>query len=213
MSKIKIMIECDDQDEALSVMKVLTGADDEDSTVSEKPKNDKPKQEKPKEEKPKEEKSVSDIDADDAVVDSDGMPYDASVHSSTRAVNADGTWKALRGKADAAKAARAAFKASGGSVSAPVETEDNGLPGVKADDTPELPGADVIPTAQPITMAEFTAKATAVLASKKIDDAGIVQVYLDATGQTNAKSAAKSLGTNESMRRAAFDRLTEIENA
>ena len=209
MSKIKIVIECDDEGEARSIMETLTSRAAQEPVVLEAPAA-------PQAAAPVAGKSAPVIDADDAVVDSDGMPYDAAIHTTTRTVNADGTWKAQRGKADAAKAARAAFKASGGSVVAPTETEDDGLPGLpgaKAGDAPGLPGADAIPPAQPVTMAEFTAKATAVLKSGKIDDTGIVQVYLDATGQPDAKSAAKSLGTNESMRRAAFDRLTEIENA
>ena len=138
------------------------------------------------------------------------MPFDDTVHAKSRQVNKDGTWKAQRGKTAEAKAARAAFKASGGDVTAPDAVP--GLPGTKSDDAiPGLPGAENIPEAPPISMAEFTAKATAVLKSGKVDNAGIVQIYLKATGQIDAGEAAKMLGTNESMRRTAVDMLTEIE--
>lgn len=153
-------------------------------------------------------------DPDDAAFDSDGMPFDAAVHATSRAVNADGTWKAQRGKAEEAKAARAAFKASGGGIDAPADVEENeapGLPGTKKT-APALPGAEKIPPATPVTFEDFVAKATAVLEGGKADNEAVLQVYRDATGQSDTNEAAKTLQTNESMRRKAVDLLTELEN-
>lgn len=208
MSKITITVECDDAEDARSVIDQLTGRSD--AAVTTAPAT-------PAAEKTTKPAEQTKSDVDDVVTDSDGMPWDEAVHASSRAVNTDGTWKARKGQAQAAKDARAAFKASGGDVAPPVETptEDAaaGLPGTKAEDAvPGLPGADAIPPADPVTMADFTAKATAVLKAGKIDNDGIVAMYLEVTGQSDTNDAVKSFQTNESMRRAAVDRLTEIEN-
>lgn len=150
----------------------------------------------------------SDVDAD--VVDSDGMPYNAEVHATTREVNKDGTWKAQRGKGDQAKAARAAFKAEGGDIDAP-KTEAPGLPGTGTK-APGLPGAENIPAADPVTYADFVAKATAVMESGKIDSDGICALYCEVTGDTDVSVAAGKFETNESLRVEAVKRMTEIEN-
>lgn len=207
MSKITITVECDDAEDARSVIDQLTSRSD--AAVTTAPAT--PSAEKTT-------KPVEEIksDVDDVVTDSDGMPWNEAVHASSRAVNTDGRWKARNGQAQAAKDARAAFKASGGDIDPPVDAStegDAGLPGTKAeDDVPGLPGADAIPPADPVTMADFTAKATAVLKSGKIDNPGIIAMYLEVTGQSDTNEAVKSFQTNETMRRAAVDRLTEIEN-
>lgn len=209
MSKITITVECDDAEEARSVIDQLTGRSD--TAITTVPST-------PVAEKTSAPAEQTKTDVDSIVTDSDGMPWDEAVHSTSRAVNADGTWKARKGQAQAAKDARAAFKASGGNVAPPDDTTaedaDDGLPGTaKSDDAATgLPGADAIPPADPVTMADFTAKATAVLNSGKIDNDGIIAMYLDVTGQSDTNEAVKSFQTNESMRRAAVERLTEIEN-
>ena len=196
MSKIIITVECDDEADARSVLDKLTNRAAAPEVAPEKTAA------------PVEQTKSDDVD--DVVTDSDGMPWDEAVHASSREVNTDGTWKARRGKATEAKAARAAFKASGGDVTAPVVEEAPGLPGTK---TSALPGADAIPPAEPITFDAFVEKATAVLASKKIDNAGISALYCEVTGEADVGAAAAKLETNETMRRAAVDKLTEIENA
>lgn len=197
MSKITITVECDDAEEARAVVDQLTNRAAAPEATTEK--TDAPI-----------EQTKSD-DVDDVVTDSDGMPWDEAVHASSRAVNTDGTWKARKGQAAAAKTARAAFKASGGGVEPPVvEEAPVGLPGTK---TSALPGADAIPSAEPVTFDAFVEKATSALASKKIDNAGISALYCEVTGETDVGAAAAKLETNETMRRVAVEKLTEIENA
>lgn len=209
MSKITITVECDDADDARSVIDQLTNRAVAPQVTTE-------KTAAPVEQTKTVEEVKAPLDPDDAAVDSDGMPWSEAVHASSRAVNTDGTWKARKGQAAAAKTARAEFKASGGNVKAPAgdATEEapatNGLPGVKT--APGLPGAENIPTAEPVTFDQFVEKATAVLASEKIDGEGISALYCDVTGETDVAEAAAKLETNETMRRAAVDRLTEIEN-
>lgn len=146
-------------------------------------------------------------DPDEVVVDADGMPYSADYHTAKRTMTEDGLWKARRGKAVEANRARDVFKAGGADVEAPVIEDEI----EKSDDAPLLPGADAIPDPEPVTMAQFTAKATSALSAGKVDNAGIVALYLEVTGQPDAKSAAQMLQSNESMRRAIVDRLTELE--
>ena len=201
MSKITITVECEDADDARSVIDQLTGRSDAAVTTATPA-------------APAEKTEVKEaVDPDDAAVDSIGMPHNEDYHASSRAVNADGTWKARRGKTEQAKEAAAAFKAAGGNVTAPATDAAPGLPGTKADDAaPGLPGADAIPPAEPVTMADFTAKATAVLKSGKITNEEIIEMYHEVTGQTDTNEAVKMFQTNESMRRAAVEELTEIEN-
>ena len=205
MSKITITVECDDAEEARAVVDQLTNRAAAPEATTEK--TDAPI-----------EQTKSD-DVDDVVTDSDGMPWDEAVHASSRAVNTDGTWKARKGQAAAAKTARAAFKASGGDVEPPVvEEAPVGLPGTKTSALPgtktsALPGADAIPSAEPVTFDAFVEKATSALASKKIDNAGISALYCEVTGETDVGAAAAKLETNETMRRVAVEKLTEIENA
>ena len=201
MNKITIQIECEDADEARSVIDQLT----ERSAAAPVTKTDDVKTDV----------KAAELDPDEVVVDSDGMPHDEAVHASSREVNQDGTWKARRGKAKEATAARAAFKAAGGSVDAPVVEEDvkvPGLPGTAEKTATGLPGVDKIPTAQPVTMEDFAAKASAVMESGKINGDELVAMYLEVTDQTDTAAAVKIFETNESMRRAAVERLTEIEN-
>ena len=208
MSKITITVECEDAEDARSVIDQLTGRSDAVTTS----KASETTQEKT--EAPVEQVKSDNTNPDDAVVDSIGMPHNEDYHASSRAVNADGTWKARRGKTKQAREATAAFKAAGGGVEAPDVGEDApaGLPGTKADDATGLPGAAAIPPAKPVTMAEFTAKATAVLKSGKISNDEIIELYQEVTGQTDTNEAVKMFQTNESMRRAAVEELTEIEN-
>ncbi len=78
---------------------------------------------------------LAETTVDRSAVDGDGMPYDAAVHSDPPSFTGKGIWKAQRGKAEAAEAARAAWKARGGTVvvapvvaAAPVVTAMPGMP-------------------------------------------------------------------------------------
>lgn len=130
----------------------------------------------------------------DADVDSDGMPYNPAVHTETRATNADGTWKARRGKADEAKEARAAFKAGGGNEEAPAD-----LPGT-TDETPTLPGAEALPAdaPAPVSFDEMATKASEALNSGKISQPDLMALYAKHGGV----NAVQELQTNETARAA-----------
>ena len=129
----------------------------------------------------------------DAEVDSENMPYNPAVHTETRAVNADGTWKARRGKADEAKQAREAFKAGGGAEEAPAE-----LPGANA--TPSLPGVDALPAdaPKPVSFEEMSAKAAAALNSGAISQPDLMKLYAKHGGE----NPVATLQTNETARAA-----------
>jgi len=137
--------------------------------------------------------------------DKDGMLYDDALHSSNRAVNADGTWKARKGMAQQAKDARAAFKAGGGNVNAPEVTEEptampgmtgmTGMPATKTDDAPE-----------PVTLNQLITKSSGMLTRAMIDHDGIGKLYAK-LGITDSNVFA----TNESLRAAMFNELCVIE--
>jgi hypothetical protein len=132
-------------------------------------------------------------DEGDAAVDADGMPWNGDYHSDSRAVNADGTWKARRGKSEEAKAARAAFKAGGGNESAPdvsersTPAEDTGLPG--ADEDGGLPGAEETVDEREFSLAQVVTMAKAALTEGKTDNAGIQGLYIKASGADTAQAA------------------------
>lgn len=116
--------------------------------------------------------------------DADGMPYDESVHSDPPSFTADGLWRARRGKADEAKAARAAFKAGGGNEEPPadIQTRTADIPGMA------MPGATapVAETAAPVTLEDAMAKAAAALADGKIDRGQLIGIYKQTTGVDDA---------------------------
>lgn len=138
----------------------------------------------------------------DDETDSEGMPYDPDIHAESRALNADGTWRAKRGKSSAEKAARAAFKASGGAVTPPVVEEEpkrSGMPG--------MPGAKpVVNEGTPVTFDQLLSKTTGMMDRGKIDYDGIMGLYAE-VGITDPET----LETNESFRAALYAKLCEIE--
>lgn len=159
--------------------------------------------------------SVAQREDDDAPtvndVDADGMPYDASVHSDPPQFTAKGIWRAQRGKADEAQAARNAWKAGGGNVTpAPAA-----LPGGEPETTapPALPGADTAP--EPVTYDDFVAKAAEMLGDGSIDQERLAAIYTDATGVSGTrdeivKGAGEVLFTNETARAKAYAALCAV---
>lgn len=139
------------------------------------------------------------IAADRSAVDGDGMPYDAAVHSDPPSMTTKGLWKSQRGKATEADAARAAFKARGGNVTAPVTTP---AAVVAAPVVAAMPGMPVLPVAAaPVSMEQVIAAASAAQA-RGVSVERIQGVYA-VIGLTDAAQ----FDTNETMR-AAF--VTEI---
>lgn len=132
-------------------------------------------------------------------VDKDGLPYDPEIHATPKSQTADGLWRAKRGKADEANAARDAFKAAGGAVVAPVVTAMPGMPGATAPVT--APRA-----AEPISYDKLIDKTVGMMQRSKIDADGVMKLY----GEVGIIDPA-SLETNESQRAALFGKLCEIE--
>jgi len=152
----------------------------------------------------------------DSDVDSDGMPYDPDIHTETKAVNADGTWKARRGKADEAKAAREAFKAAGAGVTPPAAVVETtvapAMPGsapAPAATRPGMPGA--APAPAPVSFDRVFSKLTGMFEAGKIDSPTALQFYEKSAGTSDAAAAANIYQTNETARASLFKLLCEIE--
>ena len=136
------------------------------------------------------------VAADRSAVDGDGMPYDAAVHSDPPTFTSKGLWKAQRGKADAAEAARAAFKARGGPIAAPAPVV-LAAP-VTAPAALAMPGMPVAPTPAPVPVTiEQVYEATAAATARGIIPDRIVAIY----GQIGLTEMAQ-FDTNESIRAA-----------
>lgn len=135
------------------------------------------------------------VAADRSAVDGDGMPYDAAVHSDPPTFTGKGLWKAQRGKADAAEAARAAFKARGGPIAATVPAP---VAPVTAPAVLAMPGMPVAPTPAPAPVTiEQVYEATAAATARGIIPDRIVAIY----GQIGLTDMAQ-FDTNESIRAA-----------
>lgn len=151
--------------------------------------------------------------------DADGMPYNEAVHSDPPAFTADGLWRARRGKADEAKAARAAFKAGGGDVTPPADVqtraeEPAAAPAAPAT-APAAPAAPVVEAQPPVTLEAVYGKATEMLESGNIDGAGLRALYKETTGVDGSDDeiptlAGAVLQVNETARAALMEKLNAI---
>lgn len=118
----------------------------------------------------------------DVTVDADGMPYDAEVHSESRALTAAGLWKAQRGKAAQAEAARAAFKAKGGTVAPPADLPVTaaampGLPTTAA--AAAMPGLPVAAVSRaPVSFEAVVAKLTDLMSRGKVAATELGAIYI-----------------------------------
>lgn len=152
--------------------------------------------------------------------DADGMPYNEAVHSDPPAFTADGLWRARRGKADEAKAARAAFKAGGGDVTPPADvqtrTEEPAAAPAAPVAAPAAPAAAPVAEAQPpVTLEAVYGKATEMLESGNIDGAGLRALYKETTGVDGSDDeiptlAGAVLQVNETARAALMEKLNTI---
>lgn len=147
-------------------------------------------------------------------LDGDGMPYDAAVHANPPSMTEDGLWRAKRGKADEAKAARAAFKAKGGNVAAPV-----GLPtaAVVAPAAAALPGMPGMPSAlpadapEPISLDRVIEKITGMLTRNKLSEQVLAGLYQKHSGVADPAASFGVFNSNESARANLFGELCTIE--
>ena len=131
--------------------------------------------------------------------DRDDMPWNPDYHSTPKSFTEDGMWRAKRGKADEAKAARAAFKAAGGVVVAPT------MPVMPTAAMPVMPvTAPILPP--PVPFERLVQKITGMMQRGKVDGASIATLY----AKVGATSGAQ-FETNESLRAALFTELCQIE--
>jgi hypothetical protein len=139
--------------------------------------------------------------------DADGMPYNAEYHANPPSTTADGKWRAKRGHADAANAARAAFLAGGGNVEPPAATEEPA--GV-----PDLPGAAALPESapEPITYDTLVAKIVEQMGSGKLESPTLSAMYRKHAGTTDATQVSAELQVNESARAAFYADLCDLDD-
>lgn len=145
--------------------------------------------------------------------DGDGMPWNPEYHSDPRSFTADGLWRAKRGSADAAKDARAKFKAAGGvtvSVTAPTEAAYAAIASHAAmpDTTVRMPTmpvtAPILPP--PVSMDALVTKITGMMQRGVINVDTVSSLYQ----RVGIKDGAEC-GTNETARSALFAELVAIE--
>lgn len=150
-------------------------------------------------------------------LDVHGMPWNEAYHSTARTINADGSYKALKGKATECKAAVAAFKAAGGNQPAPAAdtfTVQTGIPASLPGATAPaagLPGAirteDMAP---PVSQAQLEEKMIGMINRGLLDPASTYGELLDRHGVDRGDPAAV-LSTNETLRAAVFADCCTIE--
>lgn len=150
--------------------------------------------------------------ADTPDLDSNGMSWNAEIHTSTKTLNADGSWKAARGKADEAKAAVSAFKAGGGNVTAPETAPAAGMPtGMPAAGgmPGAAPAADTRDMAPPVTQATLEEKIIGMMGRGQLAQDKYAEL-LTKHGIDLADPSAV-LSTNETLRAALYADCCEIE--
>ena len=135
-----------------------------------------------------------------ADVDGDGMPWNDAYHSTPKSFTDDGLWRAKRGKAEEAKAARAEFKARGGASPAPT------MPVAAAAPTmPTMPvAAPILP--EPVSFERLVGKITGMMQRGRLSNEQVIGLY-SSVGATSGTQ----FETNESLRAALMVKLTEIE--
>jgi hypothetical protein len=132
--------------------------------------------------------------------DADGMPWSADYHSTPKSFTADGLWRSKRGSADAASAARAAFKAAGGTMTP--AAMPTGMPTAAA--MPTAPAAILPP---PITFERLVNKITGMMQRGTLAPDAIPALYAATGGGTNPQVYE----TNETARAALYGQLSAIE--
>ena len=129
--------------------------------------------------------------------DADGMEWNGDYHSTPKSFTEDGMWRSKRGKADEAKAARAAFKAAGGVI---VPAAMPTMPMAAA------PVAAMPTMAPPVPFERLVGKITGMMQRGVLSAEAIGSLY----GEVGATSGAQ-FETNETLRAALFTRLCGIE--
>lgn len=147
-------------------------------------------------------------------LDGDGMPYDAAVHSDPPSFTADGLWRAKRGKGEEAKAARAAFKARGGAVAAPVDLPTAAAPALTLPGMPGMPTTVVgLPAdaPEPIGLDRVIEKISGMMTRNRITEQTLAGLYQKHSGVADPAASFHVFNTNESARANLFGDLCQIE--
>ena len=148
-------------------------------------------------------------------VDSIGMPYDDDIHASPPSFKSDGTWKVARGKAEEAKTAVAAFKASGGNITPPVieqPTAPTNMPVAETkSETTGMPGVAPTPPVEIVALDTVMAKWTDLMESGALSAERATEICVKITGSTDAKTHYPTFQTNETARAALYAELNAIE--
>ncbi len=156
------------------------------------------------------------------LTDSDGMPFNPEVHTAPDNFNKDGTWRAIRGKGEEAKAARAAWKAAGGNVTPPPVSE---TPPAPVSETPPAPGVQAAPgvearteapppllpqQTEPPTLAEVMSKVKSVIDQELISNEDLIKVY-EETSKVSAKECMAVYKVDGEARRRLSAAMEEYE--
>lgn len=155
-------------------------------------------------------------------LDANGMPWVAEVHAGTKGKNQDGTWKKRKGVSDEARVAgeqkalthlKATAAPAHTVAAAPVLQTPaimgggNLAPGL----APAMPGLPVMPATAalpPVSYEQLTELYASLAGNGLIQAQQMVTVYAEC-GIANPAD----LGTNETFRRAVYDKLRAIEAA
>ena len=148
-------------------------------------------------------------------LDKNGTPWLADVHSSSKAKNQDGTWRARKGvdKAvvkQAEEAARAGSAARADQVAQTQPVAQTGMPALGGMPAGMPMGMPTMPTTapepQPVTYQQVVDRFTALHNAGKVDAQSIQGIY-QAAGITNPQD----LNTNETLRAALMAEFDKIQ--
>lgn len=153
-------------------------------------------------------------DEGDAAVDADGMPWNGDYHASSRAMTADGLWKAARGKAVAARQAREQFKAGGANEEAPADVETREAPA--APGMPGLPGAaapatEVTSDVRTASLEDVVTAAQAALDNERISGDALLTLYTDVTGAGTPEEAFEMFKEDNDLRVELLDEIQALD--
>ena len=148
------------------------------------------------------------------LIDKDGFRYDPELHVSPPGLTDKGLWKVRKGKADADKAARAAFKAGGAGLVNPTLAPAPAAPAAPvAAPAPVAPAAPAMPT-MPAAPAPVVAPDYAVIVNKCIGMVNSGALSMDKLGEIYGKIGVTDpnvIGTNPALQVALWTELCNIQ--
>lgn len=154
------------------------------------------------------------IETIETEVDVDGMPWNGDYHAKTKTKNADGRWKALRGKTPEAQTARDAFLSAGGAEPAP-DVSDKPAPAPVATApvaVPPMVPAAPMPAVAPVTdypVDVVVTRLSEMYGSGAITADDLPSIYGDAGVQDMSDPTAELVASAE-IRVALMNRLDQV---